>query len=333
VTPHAVSRTEDEESWNGAESQFEKEPIMFNPIWRTGTRLPLLAVAAAVGVWIASGSAAFAHGGGGGGGGHGGGGFGGGGFGGGHMGGFGGGFGGFGGGFGGGGFGGGFGRGVGGFGGGFGRGGFGFGNRFAGLGGFGGFGGWGWGGFWPWGLYGGWGYPYGLGYGWGGYGLGGYGYPGFGGYGYGYPGMAYGYGGFPGYGYGMGGMSPYVAGYNMNVAPANGFGYTSAYVPPAGGAATNGAAPQRRVLGIDEEPVVSADGRRAMRVANVYPGTAAAKAGLQAGDVLRSINGYMTEQRGNLAWIIANAAPSNELKMIVRTAKDGKDHTITATLP
>ena len=75
------------------------------------------------------------------------------------------------------------------------------------------------------------------------------------------------------------------------------------------------------------------DGRKGMKVTNVYPGTAADKARLQAGDVLKSINGYMTEQRGNLAWIIANAAPKNELKMVVRTAKDGQDHTITATLP
>ena len=90
---------------------------------------------------------------------------------------------------------------------------------------------------------------------------------------------------------------------------------------------------QGRYLGIDEEPVVDAGGRKGMKVANVYPGTPAEKAGLQAGDVIHSINGYMTEQRGNLAWIIANAAPSNALKMNVRTAKDGQEHTVTAQLP
>jgi hypothetical protein len=302
---------------------------MLTLIRRCGAKFSVMIVALALGVWTASGSSAFAHGGGGGGG-HGGGGFGGGGFGGGHMGGFGG-------------FGGGHFGGFGGFGGGFGRGGFGRGfgfNRFGGLG-FGGFGG-----FFPWGLYGwgdpwgwGYGYPYGLGYGWGGYGLGyglgGYGSPWYG-YGYGYPGIGYGYGygGYPGYGYGYGlaGINPYAAG-NMTVAPANGFAYTSAYVPPATGATSNGGATQRRVLGIDEEPVVSTDGRRGIKVANVYPGSAAERAGLQVGDVVRSINGYMTEQRGNLAWIIANKTPNSELKMVVRTANDGKDHTITATLP
>jgi serine protease Do len=68
-------------------------------------------------------------------------------------------------------------------------------------------------------------------------------------------------------------------------------------------------------------------------VSKVYPGTAAEKAGLQAGDVIRSVNGYLTEQRGNLAWIIANATPNNELKINAQTAKDGQNHLITATLP
>ena len=66
-------------------------------------------------------------------------------------------------------------------------------------------------------------------------------------------------------------------------------------------------------LGIDEEPVVDPDGVRGVRVSNVYPGTAAEKAGLQPGDVIHSINGYRTEHRGNLAWIIANASPDKVL--------------------
>ena len=69
-----------------------------------------------------------------------------------------------------------------------------------------------------------------------------------------------------------------------------------------------------------------------MKITNVYPGTGADKAGLKVGDVLISVNGYLTEQRGNLAWIIANATPANELKMVVHTVKDGKDHTITTAI-
>lgn len=92
------------------------------------------------------------------------------------------------------------------------------------------------------------------------------------------------------------------------------------------------ATPPRRLLGIDEDPIVLADGAKAMKVGKVFPGTAAEKAGLQVGDVIRSVNGYLTEQRGNLAWIIANATPNNDLKITVQTARDGQTHVITATL-
>jgi len=136
--------------------------------------------------------------------------------------------------------------------------------------------------------------------------------------------------GYPGYGYGVVNSYPYAA--IGGAAPATGFGYSSAYGAAGTGAMTS-APSQRRILGIDEEPVVGADGTKAMKVANVYAGTAAEKAGLQVGDVIRSINGYLTEQRGNLAWIIANATPGNELKMNVQTVKDGQNHLITANLP
>ena len=129
--------------------------------------------------------------------------------------------------------------------------------------------------------------------------------------GYSYPYYGYGYG-YPNYG-------------TAYAAPVGGYGYSSAYVAPAAG--------QGRYLGIDEEPVVEAGGKQGIKVANVYPGTPAEKAGLRPGDVIHSINGYLTEQRGNLAWIIANAAPGNLLKMNVRTARDSQDHTITAQLP
>ena len=88
-----------------------------------------------------------------------------------------------------------------------------------------------------------------------------------------------------------------------------------------------------RSLGIDVEPVVDAGGVRGMKVSKVYAGSAAEKAGLHAGDVIHSINGYLTTQSGNLAWIIANAAPDNVLMMNVRTASDSKEHTIRTQLP
>jgi hypothetical protein len=149
----------------------------------------------------------------------------------------------------------------------------------------------------------------------------GFGYNIYGNYGvYGYPGSGIeggasnpgydpGYGGYPSYGgYGI----AEVANRNLNSA-----------TPSA----------RQRLLGIDEDPLVMPDGAKAMKVSKVFPGTAAEKAGLQAGDVIRSVNGYLTEQRGNLAWIIANATPNNELKINVQTAKDGQNRLITATLP
>jgi hypothetical protein len=289
---------------------------MFSQLRRCGGKLSLTGLVLALGIWTLSAASAFGHGGGGGGGGGhgGGGGFGGGG---GHMGGM----------------------GMGGMG----MGGMGMGGRMGGMGGFGGgrfggfgnrgfgFGGVGFGGFYPgfYGYYPGF-YGYGLGYGgYGGYGLG---YGGYGGYGLGYGGYG-GYGGmgygYPGYGYAMSADPLAASGGAMTAS--GGFGYNAAYVAPASGATMPGT--QRRYLGIDEEPMVGSDGSKAMKISNVYPGTAAEKAGIKVGDVLRSVNGYLTEQRGNLAWIIANASPNNELKLNVQTAKDGQTHQIIATLP
>ncbi len=304
---------------------------------RHGSRFLVIAAALVVGISILPVSSAMAHGGGGGGG-HGGG------MGGGHMGGMGGHMGGMGGHMGGMGYGHMGGMGYGHMGG--------FGNRGFVNRGFGGFGGFGFfPGFFGYGL--GYGYPFGYGLGYGypfGYGLGGlgYGYPygyglGYGGYGLGYGGYGgysnpyyggYGYGyGYPYYGYasGYGYSSPYYT--NGYAAPGVGVTYSSAYVAPTGSAASAMMPVHGRYLGIDEEPVTDAAGLRGMKVTNVYPGTAAQRAGLQVGDVIHAINGYLTEQRGNLAWIIANAAPNNQLRMNVKTAKDGKEHTITAQIP
>lgn len=88
-----------------------------------------------------------------------------------------------------------------------------------------------------------------------------------------------------------------------------------------------------RDFGIDEEPAVEANGVRAIKVASVYRGSPAQQAGLQVGDVIHSINGYLTEQPGNLAWIIANHAPNKVLTINVRKVSDGKEHTVTAQLP
>jgi hypothetical protein len=196
----------------------------------------------------------------------------------------------------------------------------------------GGFGGGGYRGYGGYGGYGlGLGFGYGLGYGlgWGGYGgyglgWGGYGYPWSGGYGYGYP----------GYGYDYGYANPYP--YNGFLAPAYGAGtaYGMSATAPVVNTTTAIAAPsQRRFLGITEQPVVDTDGTRAMKVETVYSGSAADQSGLKPGDVIKSVNGFVTETPGNLAWIIANATPDRVLKMNVRSTTDGKVHVIAANLP
>ena len=118
--------------------------------------------------------------------------------------------------------------------------------------------------------------------------------------------------GAPAYPYNVGfgpftGALPYPESYFAPYTAAAASGELSAGVPaPSPSATVN---PNRvRDLGIDEQPVVDVDGVRGMKVSTVYPGTAAEKAGLKPGDVIRSINGYRTEQPGNLAWIIVNAA-------------------------
>jgi hypothetical protein len=86
-------------------------------------------------------------------------------------------------------------------------------------------------------------------------------------------------------------------------------------------------------LGIEEEPVIDPDGVRGIKVVRVQAETVADKANLRAGDVIRSANGYLTTQRGNLTWIIDNEAQGHVLDMTVRSAADGRVSVIRAQLP
>jgi PDZ domain len=88
-----------------------------------------------------------------------------------------------------------------------------------------------------------------------------------------------------------------------------------------------------RTLGADAEAVVDPGRGRGLKITRVYAGSVAERAGLRIGDLIHSINGYPTELLSSLAWIIANAAPDRVLKMSVRTASDGKVHSITAKVP
>lgn len=94
-------------------------------------------------------------------------------------------------------------------------------------------------------------------------------------------------------------------------------------VPPAPG----------RLLGIEVESMVDASGNWGLKVSKVYPRTAAERAGLHAGDVILSINGYLTTKPIDLAWVIANPSSNKVLRMSVRTATDREVRTVTAQLP
>lgn len=89
-----------------------------------------------------------------------------------------------------------------------------------------------------------------------------------------------------------------------------------------------GAAPTDRELGFDQEPVPGVDLRRGMKVARVYPGSEADRAGLRAGDVIRSINDYANTQHGNLPWVVLNAAPDRKLSMTVQGPGQAAERTI-----
>jgi hypothetical protein len=84
-------------------------------------------------------------------------------------------------------------------------------------------------------------------------------------------------------------------------------------------------------LGINEQPLTEANGT-GMKVTIVYAGSAAERAGLKVGDVIHSINGYNTQTRGNITWIIRNAAPDGTLKMNVRHAGAANDVVVVASV-
>src|SRR5271166_2054610 len=264
-----------------------------------------IVLGSSIAIGLASGSPAIARGGGGG---HGGGGGGHGGGGGGHMG-----------------------------GGGFHGGGFGWGHSGMG-GGFYHHGGYGFRGYYP-GFFG-----FGYGYPWYGYG---YGYPGYGyGYGYGYPDYGLGYSGYgsgyyyPDYTYGTGYVYPgssYVVDSNGNpgyvAAPGSGYTYSSAYGTVPLQATTPAALSSFPLpsLGIDEEKVSDATGSH-IQVTRVHPGSPAERAGLQAGDTIVSANGYLTQEAGNLAWIINHHAPNGVVILNIRKVANEQAATVNATL-
>jgi len=69
-----------------------------------------------------------------------------------------------------------------------------------------------------------------------------------------------------------------------------------------------------------------------IQVTRVHPGSPAERAGLQAGDTIVSANGYLTQDPGNLAWIINHHAPNGVVTLNIRKVANGQDATVNATL-
>jgi membrane-associated protease RseP (regulator of RpoE activity) len=93
------------------------------------------------------------------------------------------------------------------------------------------------------------------------------------------------------------------------------------------------APPASESLGMNFTPFSEAGLTPGLKITNVVPSGVAAKAGLNVGDVIVAINGYVTQKLTDPEWIILNASPNKVLKIVVRFAGDGKDHEVTAQLP
>jgi hypothetical protein len=102
-------------------------------------------------------------------------------------------------------------------------------------------------------------------------------------------------------------------------------------VPVPGATTGSGAAAQ--LLGVDVVPVVDAGGVRGTQITRIDPNSAADKAGLHTGDVIHSVNGYVTVDAATLGWVIVNAGADKLLMMTVRSASDGQERPIRVQLP
>ena len=87
----------------------------------------------------------------------------------------------------------------------------------------------------------------------------------------------------------------------------------------------------RAALGVTAETVANASGQPAgVGVVNVTAGGGAAKAGIQAGDVILSVDGQQTDSVTALQSVIAAHKPGDQVK--VRLSRNGSQSTVTVTL-
>jgi PDZ domain len=86
-------------------------------------------------------------------------------------------------------------------------------------------------------------------------------------------------------------------------------------------------------LGMLFEPFTESGRTPGLKVTGIIAAGVVEKAGLHVGDVIVSINGYVTQKLTDPDWILLNASPDKVLKMYVRSAGDVKEHEVTAQFP
>ncbi len=88
----------------------------------------------------------------------------------------------------------------------------------------------------------------------------------------------------------------------------------------------------RAALGVEVQTVTGSDGQPAgVAIVAVTPGGPAAKAGLQAGEVITRVNGVATPDTGTLAEVLAGLRPGQQVPVTI-TKPDGSTATIQLTL-
>jgi hypothetical protein len=109
--------------------------------------------------------------------------------------------------------------------------------------------------------------------------------------------------------------------------------YGTASETSGGSPASTGTPPASGALGMVFEPFTETGRTPGLKITSVVPRGLAARVGVSAGDVMVSINGYVTQKLTDPEWIILNASPDKVLKMTVRSVSDAKEREVTIQLP
>jgi membrane-associated protease RseP (regulator of RpoE activity) len=76
------------------------------------------------------------------------------------------------------------------------------------------------------------------------------------------------------------------------------------------------------MLGVYSQAVRLTNGQLAVQITSVIPGTAAARAQFDPGDIIVSANGYSMQSPDNIRWIVANSGGA--LNMLIINVRTGQ---------